>query len=63
MKIFLNFLRTEKSLSENSVQSYLFDLNKFINYLKDEKDLTDIKNSIPHFELYHCHHIRNFEPL
>ena len=43
LKIFLNFLRTEKSLSENSVQSYLFDVNKFINYLKDEKDLTDIK--------------------
>ena len=32
-KQFINFLRTEKSLSENTVQSYSFDLKKFSDFL------------------------------
>ena len=34
-KLFINFLRTEKSLSENSIQSYSLDLQKFFSYLDD----------------------------
>jgi len=43
LKIFLNYLRTEKSLSENSIQSYLLDLRKFFSYLEEEKNTGDIK--------------------
>jgi len=37
-KLFVNFLRTEKSLSENSVQSYLLDLKKFFDFLESRKN-------------------------
>ena len=41
-KLFVNFLRTEKSLSENSVQSYLFDLKKFFEFLEKDKSISDL---------------------
>ena len=34
-KLFNNFLRTEKSLSENSINSYNFDLDRFFTYVCD----------------------------
>ena len=43
-KLFINFLRTEKSLSENSVQSYLLDLKKFFDFLENAKSTGDIKS-------------------
>lgn len=42
-KLFVNFLRTEKSLSENSIQSYLFDLEKFIAFAMEVKLITALK--------------------
>jgi integrase/recombinase XerD len=41
-KLFVNFLRTEKSLSENSVQSYLLDLKKFFEFLEKDKSISDL---------------------
>jgi integrase/recombinase XerD len=43
-KLFANFLRTEKLLSENSVQSYLFDLEKFISFAQDVKLVNALKS-------------------
>lgn len=43
-KQFLNHLRLEKALSENTVSNYSFDLNYFINYLIEEKKINDIGN-------------------
>lgn len=50
-KLFINYLRTERSLSENSISSYNFDLTKLFDFLKrkkiisvkeiDEKSLND----------------------
>ncbi len=50
-KGFKNYLELEKSLSNNSVQSYLYDIEKLISYLQDanqlktpsEINLTDLK--------------------
>ncbi len=36
-KLFINYLRTEKSLSENTISSYTLDLDKFFSYVKDVK--------------------------
>jgi len=44
-KQFINYLRLEKSLSENTVSNYLFDLELFINYL-NEKYSIDTVNSV-----------------
>jgi integrase/recombinase XerD len=35
IKLFINFLKLEKSLSENTVNSYIFDLKIFISYLEE----------------------------
>lgn len=43
-KQFINFLRTEKSLSENTIQSYSFDLQKFSDYI-ESKTKSDIDNA------------------
>ena len=36
-KEFENFLKFERNLSENTISSYISDLNKLINYLVDKK--------------------------
>lgn len=41
-KQFVNYLRFEKSLSENTISNYLFDLDKFINYLNDEQSIDKV---------------------
>jgi len=41
-KQFVNYLRLEKSLSENTLSSYLFDLDRFINYLKEEQNIENV---------------------
>jgi len=43
-KLFLNYLKIEKSLSENSVISYDFDLKKFFDYLTNIKLISSIKD-------------------
>lgn len=43
-KQFVNFLRLEKSLSENTVQNYTFDLTRFFEYLKDKHNVNEIKS-------------------
>ena len=42
-KLFNNFLRTEKSLSDNTINSYNFDLNKFFDYVRDVKLISLVK--------------------
>jgi integrase/recombinase XerD len=41
-KQFVNYLRLEKSLSENTLSNYLFDLDRFINYLKEEQNIENV---------------------
>ena len=36
-KEFENFLKFERNLSDNTISSYISDLNKLINYLVDKK--------------------------
>lgn len=39
LKLFVNYLRTEKSLSENTISAYQFDLEKFISFCENEKQI------------------------
>lgn len=43
-KQFVNYLRLEKSLSENTLSNYLFDLDRFINYLKEEQSIENVND-------------------
>ncbi|MBK8551477.1 MAG: site-specific tyrosine recombinase XerD [Ignavibacteria bacterium] len=43
-KLFINYIRTEKSLSENTVSSYKNDIEKFFSYLENIKFITGLKN-------------------
>jgi len=40
---YINYLRLEKNLSDNSIVSYSTDLNKFIKFL-EEKNIDDFDN-------------------
>ena len=40
-KGFLVHLQLEKSLSENSVEAYLRDIEKFTQYLQEENDMKE----------------------
>ena len=54
IKEFKNYLRIEKSLSENTISSYLSDINKLADFAK-EKNLTEIqitKLEIKEFIIY-----------
>lgn len=42
-KLFLNYLRTEKSLSENTISAYSLDLDKFLSYAENIKLISGIK--------------------
>jgi integrase/recombinase XerD len=42
-KMFVNYLRTEKSLSENTISAYSFDLDKFFHYLEKIKKIGEVK--------------------
>ncbi len=43
-KQFLNHLRLEKALSENTISNYSYDIKYFIDYLTDERKIRDIKD-------------------
>jgi integrase/recombinase XerD len=43
-KQFVNYLRLEKSLSENTVSGYLLDLDRFIEYLNDEHSIESVNS-------------------
>ncbi len=43
-KLYTNFLRTERSLSENSIASYVGDIARFIEYCKAEKKLSRLSD-------------------
>jgi len=55
-KLFINYLRTEKSLSENTISSYTLDLRKFFSYVEEVKMIPDLKaiseNTITDFLVY-----------
>ncbi|MGB9696420.1 MAG: site-specific tyrosine recombinase XerD [Ignavibacteria bacterium] len=42
-KLFRNYLRVERNLSENTIESYDYDLNAFLEYLQNEKGIVDIR--------------------
>ncbi|MDQ3020270.1 MAG: site-specific tyrosine recombinase XerD [Bacteroidota bacterium] len=42
-KLYINYLRTEKSLSENTISSYTSDLDKFLSYIENEKLISTLK--------------------
>jgi integrase/recombinase XerD len=44
IKLFINYLKLEKSLSENTINSYLFDLNLFSEYLEENIKIKIIKD-------------------
>lgn len=56
-KQFINFLRTEKSLSENTIQSYSFDLQKFTDFV-DSKSSIGIDNVSEHVILDFVKYLR-----
>lgn len=41
-KLFINYLRTEKSLSENTISSYTLDLDKFLSYIENVKLISEL---------------------
>jgi len=55
-KLFINYLRTERSLSENTISSYALDMKKFFSYVEDVKMIPNLKsiseNTITDFLIY-----------
>ncbi|HLT23962.1 MAG TPA: site-specific integrase, partial [Ignavibacteria bacterium] len=46
-KLFINYLRTEKSLSENTIESYTFDLERFTEFIGSRSiDLGDVDQPV-----------------
>lgn len=46
-KLFINYLRTEKSLSENTIESYTFDLERFMEFIGSRSiDLGDVDQPV-----------------
>lgn len=43
-KLFTNYLRTEKSLSENTISAYSLDIDRFFKFCKEEKFVSNLKN-------------------
>lgn len=43
IKLFINYLKLEKSLSDNTVNSYVFDLKLFTTYLEENTEIKLIK--------------------
>lgn len=44
ISLFINYLKLEKSLSENTINSYLYDLKLFTEYLDEKRDNINIKD-------------------
>jgi integrase/recombinase XerD len=44
IKLFINYLKLEKSLSENTISAYLFDLKLFLEYLEEVKKIKTTKD-------------------
>jgi integrase/recombinase XerD len=44
IKLFKNYLKLEKSLSDNTISSYLFDLKLFTEYIEDVKKIKSTKD-------------------
>lgn len=43
-KLFINYLRNEKSLSENTIDSYTIDIDKFLSFVDDVQLITKLKD-------------------
>ncbi|MEO6694410.1 MAG: site-specific tyrosine recombinase XerD [Ignavibacteria bacterium] len=55
-KLFVNYLRTERSLSENTISSYSLDLKKFFKFVEDVKMISGFmsvtENTVTDFLVY-----------
>lgn len=60
-KQFVNFLRLEKSLSENTVQNYLFDLKSFFRFIEEKHNISEIKNVSDKIVESYIYHLRNIK--
>jgi integrase/recombinase XerD len=58
-KQFVNYLRLEKSLSENTLSNYLFDLDRFINYLKEEQSIENVNEVTDRTIESYVYYLRN----
>lgn len=43
-KLYVNYLRTEKSLSENTISSYILDIDKFLSFIENVKLISKVKS-------------------
>lgn len=60
-KQFVNYLRFEKSLSENTVQNYSFDLRSFYSFLGEKHNITDIRNVNDKIIESYVYYLRNLK--
>jgi integrase/recombinase XerD len=58
-KQFVNYLRLEKSLSENTVSNYLFDLERFIRYLYEEHNIDTVSSVTDKIIESYIYYLRN----
>ena len=58
-KQYVNYLRLEKSLSENTVSNYLFDLERFINYLYAEHSIDSVSSVTDKIIESYVYYLRN----
>ncbi len=58
-KQFVNYLRFEKSLSENTVLNYQFDLDRFINYLNEEHSIENVNTVTDKIVESYLYYLRN----
>ncbi|MCE1165388.1 MAG: site-specific tyrosine recombinase XerD [Bacteroidetes bacterium] len=58
-KQFLNHLRLEKALSDNTVSNYSFDIGFFTGYLSEKKGITDIRQVNEEIIENYIYYLRN----
>lgn len=53
LKQYLQFIRLEKGLAENSVSSYTADLRRYLGFIRNSQNISDLAGvSLHHIELY-----------
>ena len=60
-KQFVNYIRLEKALSENTVQNYIFDIEKFMDFLENKQEINEIKNVTDKVVEKYIFYLRNLQ--